>query len=147
MNEQSLIYAFALNNENTFHNSHFGEAPKYGIYKFIEGEFQWEKELPNQAKDIEESSEQHGSKKKGNLLINFLKDSGVNVLVSSHFGPNIKMVIHHFIPVIVLNNNTEEVISVLTKHNDWFHDELANNPSEYKLFKIKNNGIQKKAIS
>jgi len=135
MNEKTLIFAFALDDENRLKNSHFGDASKYGIYQLKNGELQMEKEVSNDLKDIDEISE-HGSGKKGNSIIKFLKEFGVNVLVSLQFGPNIKMVNNHFIPVIVSNHKIEEVIPDLLSNVNLFFDEIDNQPEQYKLFKI-----------
>lgn len=140
MNESALVFAFALDEENRLKNSHFGDASKYGIYRLEDRELKKEIEVLNHLKDADKHSD-HGSGKKGNYIIDFLKKFGVNVLVSLQFGPNIKMVNHHFIPVIVSNHNVEEVIPWLLNYTMLFFNEINNQPNQYRLFRIKDNRI------
>ena len=89
--------------------------------------------------------QEHGSKKKGNAIIAFLKENDVSVLVSKQFGRNIKMVNQHFIPVIIAEDEPKNAVKVLQKHMNWFKDELQNRKTNYMLFHIKN-GILKMHI-
>ena len=144
MNEKPLVFAFALDENGQFKNSHFGDAIRFGIYHMEDGGLILKDKISNPLKDADEN--EHGSRKKGNSIISFLKDLGVNILVSLQFGPNIKMVNNHFIPVIVADNDTESVIPELKRQAQWFCDEIENQPDSYKVFRIRENGIQKKAV-
>ncbi len=121
-----ITFAFALNNENVFEKKHFGETDKFAIYRFENKELAFVEELPNTFKWMDEVHE-HGSKKKGNAIISFLKEKGVSVLVSKQFGRNIKMVNQHFVPVIIAEDEPINVIEILQKQMNWFKDELQNN--------------------
>lgn len=136
-----ITFALALNTENIFEKKHFGEADKFAIYSYNNHELSFIEELPNTFKQIE-NIKKHGSTKKGNAIISFLKDKGVSVLVSKRFGRNINLVNQYFIPVIITEDNIEQVLKVLQKQMNWFNDELKNREENYMLFHIKN-GILK----
>ena len=132
-----ITFAFALNNDGVFEKRHFGDTDKFAIYTFNKHELSFVEELPNSFKTMDEIQE-HGSKKKGNAIISFLKEKGVSVLVSKQFGRNIKMVNQYFVPVIIAEDKPDHAIEVLQKQMDWFKDELQNRKTNYMLFYIKN---------
>ncbi len=134
----------AVDHSQNFQSKHFGDADQYLIYEWENNEINFVGTEINVYKKYDEEVE-HGSQKKGQAIIDFLKTKGVNVLVSKQFGRNIRMVNHHFIPVIIYNETPESVIPVLNKHMRWIEDEIRNNPPEHKLFTIKH-GVMKTAI-
>lgn len=140
----NLRFAFAVNNNGNFEKKHFGFADKYLIYEQISDKIVLSGEETNKFKLIDKEHE-HGSKKKGEVIIKFLREKEVNVLVSMKFGNNIKMVNKYFIPVIIYSEKTEEVINVLSKQLHWIKDEWENKSSDFKLFTIKS-GILKSSI-
>ncbi len=137
----NLRFAFAVNNNGDFQKKHFGDAEKYIIYEHDSKKLVFIDEIENTKRDIDEETE-HGSKRKGNEIIEYLKNFDVKVLVSMQFGKNIKMVNKHFIPVIVSNNKLNEVINIIEKNIHWIIDEAKNKESDYMIFRI-NNGIFK----
>ena len=137
-------FALAVNNDNQFEKKHFGDADKYLIYQQEDDKLVSFSEEINHFKTLDEKVE-HGSKRKGNAIIDFLKSKEVNVLVSRQFGKNIKLVNEHFIPVIISSEQPDEVIGILTKHIYWIKDEWEENKSNFKLFTIKS-GILKSVI-
>ncbi len=139
-----ITFAFALNNDGLFEKRHFGDTDKFAIYTFENSELSFVDEWPNSFKTFDETKI-HGSKKKGDAIISFLKKKDVSVLVSKQFGKNIKMVNQHFIPVIIAENDPEKVLKVLHKRIGWFRDELKNRNTNFMLFRIKN-GILKTDI-
>ena len=139
-----LRFAFAVNNENRFVKKHFGDADKYLIYTLESDKMILSSEEINNSKLLDEKHE-HGSKRKGNAIIKFLKERNVNVLVSTHFGKNINLVNKHFIPVKISLEQQDETIDILKKYQHWIKDEWENNSSGFKLFTI-NSGILKSAI-
>jgi len=141
----NLRFAFAVNNNGNFEKKHFGFADKYLIYEQISDKIVLSGEETNKFKLIDEEHE-HGSKKKGEVIIKFLREKEVNVLVSMKFGNNIKMVNKYFIPVIIYSEKTKEVINVLSKQLHWIKDEWENKSADFKLFKIKS-GILKSSIT
>lgn len=144
MSERNIRLAMAVDHSQNFQAKHFGDADQYLIYEWSENKISFVGAEKNQYKSYDEEVE-HGSQKKGQAIIDFLKGKGMNVLVSKQFGRNIRMVNRHFIPVIIYNETPENVIPVLNKHMRWIEDEINNAPPEHKLFTIKH-GVMKTAI-
>lgn len=133
--KNSIRFAFAVNNQNLFQKKHFGDADKYLIYELVDDEIIDVSEETNKFKNFDEV-QAHGSKRKGEAIIDFLKSKGVGVLVSKQFGKNIKIVNQHFIPVIVDNDSVNEIKKELIKQIKWLKDELSIKRDNYMLFKI-----------
>jgi predicted Fe-Mo cluster-binding NifX family protein len=144
MKIKSIRFAYAVNLANRFEVNHFGDADKYLIYEWTDGELIFIKEETNSFKNFDDV-QLSGLSIKGMACINLLEKDGVNVLVSRQFGKNIQTVNKLFIPVIVNSETTDEVVSILKKHIRWIEDELTNKTLEYKLFTIRN-GILKTII-
>ncbi|MCK5464950.1 MAG: NifB/NifX family molybdenum-iron cluster-binding protein [Bacteroidales bacterium] len=123
---------------------HFGDADRYLIYTLESGSMKLSSEEVNKFKSLNEEHE-HGSIRKGNAIIKFLKEKDVNVLVSTQFGKNISLVNKHFIPLKISLEQQDEILDILKKHQHWIMDEWENNSSGYKLFTIKS-GILKSSI-
>ena len=140
----NLKFAFAVNKENQFDKRYFGDADKYLIYEQLDNEMVLIGEEINNFKLFDEEHE-HGSKKKGDAIIKFLKGKEVNVLVSMQFGKNIKIVNEYFIPIIIYSEKPEDTVNILNKHLHWIKDEWGKNKSNFKLFTIKA-GILKSSI-
>jgi predicted Fe-Mo cluster-binding NifX family protein len=140
----NLKFAFAVNKENKFDKRYFGDADKYLIYEQLDNEMVLIGEEINNFKLFDEEHE-HGSKKKGDAIIKFLKGKEVNVLVSMQFGKNIKIVNEYFIPIIIYSEKPEDTVNILNKHLHWIKDEWGKNKSNFKLFTIKA-GILKSSI-
>ena len=86
----NLRFAFAVNENDQFEKKHFGDADKYLIFRQEDDKIVFLSEEINRFKMMDEEVE-HGSKRKGNAIIEFLKKKEVNVLVSRQFGKNIKL--------------------------------------------------------
>ena len=141
----NLCFAFAVNEANQFEKKHFGDADKYLIYKQDDNQIKLFSEEINIFKSLDEEIE-HGSKKKGEAIIQFLKERNVNVLVSRQFGKNINIVNNHFIPIKISVEQPDEVLKILGKHLYWIDDEWNNNSSNYSLFTIKS-GVLRSSIN
>ena len=139
-----IKFAFAVNGNNQFAKNHFGDTEKFLIYEVDSENLQFISEEVNVFRDMDETKE-HGSREKGLAIVDFLKDMGVNVLVSMQFGKNIKIINEHFIPVIIYSDKPEQVIDTLNHHMHWISDELENASSDFKLFTIKS-GILKSVV-
>lgn len=139
-----ITFAFAVNNQGLFENNHFGEAENFAIYTSSENELQLSEILPNPMKNKEE--DEHGLKSKALYIISILKSKDVNVLVSKQFGKNIKIVNQHFIPVIIHEENPEQITTIISRNINWLKDELKNRDSDYMLFRNKT-GILKSMVS
>ncbi len=137
----NLRFAFAVNNDGDFQPKHFGDAEKYIIFEHDSKQLVFIDEILNTKKDIDEET-QHGSKRKGTEIIEYLKSFDVKVLVSMQFGKNIKMIDKHFIPVIVSNEKVNEVVEIIETNVNWINDEAKSKDSDYMLFRI-NNGLLK----
>ena len=129
-------FAFAVNNSNSFESTHFGDADKYMIYELVGDDFKFISEHINEFKTMDEES-QHGSRKKGNTIISYLKDIGVKILVSKQFGKNVKMINQHFIPVVVYEDSVDVAIPILLDNTVLLDKELNNFESTYNLYAIK----------
>lgn len=132
MNQNSIRLAFAANQNNQIVDSHFGEAEKYLLYEWNECDLIYLKEVQNPLKDFEEEN-QHGNRKKGNGIINLLKQDNVDVVISKQFGKNIKMVNQHFVPVIVRVDTPSETYDFLKTHIEWIRNELEKDHANYDL--------------
>lgn len=136
-----LSFAFALNNEGVFERRHFGDSDKFAIYTEDNHQIVFQEEAVNTFKNFDES-QAHGSQKKGQAIISFLKEKDVDVLVSKQFGRNINMVNKHFVPVVIHEDTPEDVLEILEKHKKWIKDELKSRATDHMVFYIKN-GILK----
>jgi len=139
-----LRFAFAMTNDYSFGENHFGDADLYLICEGDKNGINKIEEITNRFKSMDENHE-HGSKKKGQAIIDSLRDIGVEVLVSKQFGRNIKMVNNHFVPVIISADTVDEVTGVLRQHYNWIEDEITNQPERYKLFDLRK-GVLKTII-
>ena len=138
-----LKFAFAVNTANHFQKKHFGDADKYLIYQVVSNELKLVAEEHNIFMQLDEVHE-HGSERKGNAIIQFLKEKNVDVIVSMQFGKNIKMVNQHFVPIIIYQNDPEKVLPIISKHLHWINDEWEHKTTDYKLFMIKNGVLKSK---
>jgi len=136
--------AFALSHNGAFEKKHFGDADKYQIYHLSNETFKLLYEEENPFKLMDESSS-HGTEKKANNFIEFLDQKNVSVVVSRRFGPNIKHIGKHFIPVEVREETPINVQTILLKHMRWLQEELDKQADYYNKFVI-NKGILKLAI-
>ena len=139
-----IKFAFALNNEEMFEKTHFGEAENFTFYMFNPDKFIRDETFQNPYKS-KRTNEDHGSFSKGQAIISFLKEHKVNAIVSHQFGKNIKMVNKHFIPIIIEEENPKQVLKILRNNMEWFKDELGNKNTNFMLFKIKK-GVLKSAV-
>ena len=140
-----LRFAFAVNDENRFTERHFGNADRFLIYTLEASKMVLSSEEVNNFKSLD-AENKHGSIRKGNAIIKFLKEKDVNVLVSKQFCGNINMLNECFIPVKITLEQQDEIIDTLSKHLHWIKDEWENNSSGFKLFTIRS-GILKSSIA
>ena len=140
-----IKFAMALKNDGVFEKQHFSDANKFAIYQLQEDRLIFEQEVENNPIVSIDNQELDSSTKKCQAIISFLKKLNVSVLVSQQYGHSIHMIIHHFIPVIISEDTIADVSNILLKHMKWFRDELNNQPTDFKLFTLKN-GILKSSI-
>ncbi len=142
--DKNLRFAFAVNDDRQFEKRHFGDADQYLIYEYHDDGMHFIAAEKNTFRNLDEEQE-HGSKRKGKAIIDFLKSKGVNVLVSMQFGRNIKLVNQHFIPVIISAETPDEVLNILQHHIRWIEEEWERKRANHMLFIIKA-GILKTAV-
>lgn len=132
----NLRFAFAVDKNGDFQEKHFGDADKYVVFEHDSKKLVFIDEINNINRDIDEETK-HGSKKKGNAVIDFLKKINVNILVSRQFGQNIKMINKHFVPVLVVDDTIDTTISFLENNLSSINEELKSKETDFNLFKIK----------
>lgn len=140
-----LRFAFAVNSQGILRNKHFGDARKFLIYEYKNDQLVFVETLENLYRVLDEKHS-HGSYRKAQLIIEYLKNNNVNVLVSRQFGRNLKIITEHFIPIIIYSEDVEKVLTTLNKHLHWIEDEWNKNKANHSLFMIKS-GILKKDIN
>lgn len=140
---KKIVFAFALNTEDIFVKKYFGEADKFVIYEFSDGELKQKEELLNPLKN---SLEEISISEKREKIVSLLKSRDVSVLVSQQFSNNLRLVTDDFVPVLIEKENPEQVVEILNKNMKWIKDELKNRNSDHMLFRIKT-GVLKVAIS
>lgn len=140
-----IVFAFALSNENLFTDNFFGDADKFGIYKFTDGGLQFVEEIPNILK-ADKNGKLIDINDKRDQIVSLLLSKNVSVMVSKQFSQHLRKVSDDFIPVLIEKEKPEHVIEILNKNIKWIKDELKNRKSAYMLFRIKT-GVLKSVIS
>ncbi len=133
----TIRFAFAVNHNDEFEERHFGDSEKFAIYEWDGKEFINIHESVNYFKDDEEDEHEHGDKKKGKQIVKHLSAKGVKVLVSKQFGRNIKIISQHFIPVITVAKNIDEVLSLLPDRIPAIMEDINNAPETHKLIDLR----------
>ncbi len=104
-----MTIACATNDGKCFVNTHFGDAERYNIYELSEKGCVFIKTLENNT----EPEEEHAAPKKAKGIVKLLKAHDVQIGVSKQFGPNIKRVSKHFLPVLISEDTISSVLTVL----------------------------------
>ncbi len=89
------IIAFASDDGLCLKEGHFGDARVYNIYCVSDDKIEFKKKVKNE--DIVKEFDEHT--KKGKMIVEGLAKYDVDLIVSCQFGPNIKFVRKHFVPV------------------------------------------------
>jgi len=133
----NLRFAFAVDKNGDFQDKHFGDADKYIVFEHDSKNLVFIDEINNINRDIDEETK-HGSEKKGNAVINYLKKINVNILVSRQFGQNLKMINKHFVPVLIADENIENTIKFLEKNTSEINEEVKQKKTNYNIFRFAN---------
>lgn len=123
-----MIIACATNDGKSFVTSHFGDADKYDIYEMTKEGYCFLKSITNHT---EEEEGVHADPKKAHGIVSLLKEQNVQIGVSLVFGPNIKRVAKHFLPIMLSEKNIEEGLSIILNRFEFITDALNNENSGY----------------
>lgn len=104
-----LRIACATDDGEKFVSRHFGDADFYYIYELNDKKTEFITKIDNNS--VEE--EEHADPKKAKSIIRILKEKNVNCGVSCAFGPNIKRVKKHIVPIIMGNSSIEKALRTL----------------------------------
>ena len=110
-----LLIAFATDNGKNFNDDHFGMAKYYQIYRFCDDAEEFVEQREN-VKFQEDESKKHGDPAKARATSTVL--SGIDVLVSKKFGPNITRMVNKFVCVVVRTNVISDAIKIVKNHMD-----------------------------
>jgi len=123
-----MIIACATNNGQTFVDSHFGDAEKYDLYEMTKEGVSFLNSVKNHT---EEEEGAHADPKKAKGIAALLKQHDVQIGVSRFFGPNIKRVAKHFLPIIIPEKNLKDGLSLILNQYDVIIDVLNKETSGY----------------
>lgn len=119
----ALIVACATDDGINFNKKHFGDAQYYYIYKLENGQASFVTSVDNTTE--EEAEEIHADPKKARGIVQILKGYGVQAGIAKVFGPNIKRVKKHFVPVLVntdtLKEGLEKLLYAYEKIEDYWN--------------------------
>jgi predicted Fe-Mo cluster-binding NifX family protein len=117
-----LLIAFATDNGKNFNDDHFGMAKYYQIYRFCDDGEEFVEQREN-VKFQEDESKKHGDPAKAQATATVL--SGIDVLVSKKFGPNITRMVKRTNVITdaikIVKNHMDEVIEEKNKTKDRRH--------------------------
>ncbi|MCD6265751.1 MAG: dinitrogenase iron-molybdenum cofactor biosynthesis protein [Deltaproteobacteria bacterium] len=108
-----LLIAFATDNGKNFNDDHFGMAKYYHIYRFCDDGEEFVERREN-VEFQEDESKKHGDPAKARATATVL--SGIDVLVSKKFGPNITRMVKKFVCVVVRTNLITDAIKIVKNH-------------------------------
>lgn len=118
---EGFVCACATDNGVDLVDRHFGDAERYEIYTYKNGDFVRTGAVENTVPD--ESA--HGAGVKARNIGSLLREHGVHVLVSRQFGPNLLKVRRVFVPVIARVWRIEEALALIELHEEKIELEYA----------------------
>src|SRR6056297_3375384 len=127
-----MIIACATNDGQTFVDSHFGDADKYDLYEMTKEGYHFLKSVKNQT---EEEEGVHADPKKAKGIASLLKQHDVQIGVSRFFGPNIKRVAKHFLPIIISEKSIKEGLDIILNQYELISDALNSEKPGYLTIK------------
>jgi predicted Fe-Mo cluster-binding NifX family protein len=131
-----MIIACATNEGSKFVTCHFGEAEKYYIYDLNEKGYILLAVIDNNTGEEDEGV--HADVKKAKGITGLLKESSVQVVITKVFGPNIKRIVNHFVPIIASSDNVEDGLNALVTNYSKINELLVKNSGDT-YFNLKNN--------
>ncbi len=115
-----MIIAVATDDGKKTIERHFGDAEYYNIYELVNGKFQ----LIDQVVNTTEEEEMHADPVKAKGIVELLVEKNVEVGITKVFGPNIKRVKKHFVPVLVSKETIEESLEIVLNSLDIIEEEI-----------------------
>ncbi len=109
--EGDLIAAIAVDSRGRLSGRHFGSAETYRIYRQGSEGFQPLTMVRNETLDEAEA----GASQKAGSVRDLLDRHGVQVVVGGCFGPNIKRLVRHFVPVLDEPGPLDDVLKRLSE--------------------------------
>ena len=127
--DTQFICAFASDDRIYFSEAHFGDAEIYLLYAISNDSIKYIEQIDNTSIEVEG----HAAPEKATSVTSILKKKGVQVLVSRRFGPNIKRVKVHFVPVIVKKQkNIQEALITVRENLNAIEQEWKKDSSQRK---------------
>ncbi|MCO6476860.1 MAG: hypothetical protein J5I94_09590 [Phaeodactylibacter sp.] len=133
--------AIAVSRQNSIENQHFGDADKFLLYEVTGGRLELLGEKANPFKGGHGRNghghghgERHG--RKTVAVTRFFQEEGVEVLASKQFGPNIREVCRHFVPVLISEHDIEGAKARLEAHLPDLRQELGNHSGPHNILRI-----------
>lgn len=123
-----MIIACATNDGQLFVDSHFGDADKYDLYEMTKEGYRFLKAVNNHT---EEEEGVHADPKKAKGIASLLKQHDVQIGMSRFFGPNIKRVAKHFLPIIISEKSIKVGLSLLLTQYEVITDALNKENTGY----------------
>ena len=115
-----MIIAVATDDGKKTIERHFGDAEYYNIYELVNGKFQ----LIDRIANTTEEEEMHADPVKAKGIAELLVEKNVEVGITKVFGPNIKRVKKHFVPVLVSKETVEESLEIVLNSLDIIEEEI-----------------------
>lgn len=138
---ETIRCALAVGDDGKFMPKHFGDSHRFLIYELSKDGIVPVSEQENIHRHFDEGVE-HGSRKKGEAIIEFLSGEGVQVLVSQQFGKNIQVINRHFVPVVISTDDPEEAVSYLLKYASELADEINGGHEFHALFNMRDGELK-----
>jgi len=97
----TILVACATNDKKHLVDDHFGEAAFFMIFQLNDEVATEIATIENTAASDQEEDHSHGGGAKAKAIIEHFKTYNVDVFISRQFGPNIKKIRKHVLPVIM----------------------------------------------
>ena len=123
-----MIVACATNDGENFVSCHFGDAKQYDIYEMDEKGYRLLETVRNTTGEEEE--EIHADPRKAKGIVDLLSKNNVQVGMTKVFGPNIKRVVKHFVPVIANEDKISQGLKSLLEDYERIDRIIAENSKD-----------------
>ena len=100
--------AIAINENNEIQQDHFGEAYQFKIYDLNTNAVITLETIDNPMRNFDKNT--HGNAKKGQQIVQLLKENKVDAVISKEFGKNIKIINQNFVPIITKKSMIKETL-------------------------------------